>query len=445
MSNYIVKVSNADDDNKKKISGTIDIVITGPKKKAVGQLSGLPNPWTNPTTNLQVNQSEMTITGNELATSSITDDLMTDNMLVLLSTEILNVYGINLTLIKEVTTPKSSNNTELSMEQSIDNREITSPTQSKIDDIFTFNVMKDGVFMFTTNLSETIGELIIEEGFNFTDNELDESFLLEGTLESEFAGTEEELISLDGEVDAELANAIKGDDPENPDQSLTTDTYPISNDVDYNIKQIIKIAKQSGITNKFSISAMIAISKKESGIKPRSESSYAKTPAARIKKIFSKFRNYSDSEVDRIKKSPKEFFDIIYGGKYGNSSTEGFKYRGRGLNQITFKGNYQKYKELSKYDIVRNPDLLNTIDVAAKCLVEYFKNNFSKAPNDIKDRYNFKNINSFTNLTDATGAFYHANAGWGKSYSEVVADSTGGRKKAFSYVKNIYETYKDQM
>jgi hypothetical protein len=149
--------------------------------------------------------------------------------------------------------------------------------------------------------------------------------------------------------------------------------------------------------------------------------------------------------VDVIKKDAKKFFDIIYGGKYGNGKDEGFKYRGRGLNQITFKGNYQKYKTLSGYDIIKDPDLLNTVEVAAKCLVEFFKSNFNSAPKSIKNSYNFTNINSFTNLKDATGAFYHANAGWGKSYSEVVADSTGGRKKAFSYVGNLYETYKNQM
>ncbi len=190
---------------------------------------------------------------------------------------------------------------------------------------------------------------------------------------------------------------------------------------------------------------MLAISKKESGLVPKSESSYAKTAAARIKKVFSAFRKYSDSEVDTIKKKPQEFFDIIYGGKYGNAKNEGYKYRGRGLNQITFKGNYDKYKDLSGYDIIKDPDLLNTVDVAAKCLVEYFKSNFRKAPDSIKSKYNFSNINSFKNLEDATGAFYHANAGWGKSYSEVVADSTGGRKKAFGYVGNLYETYKNQM
>lgn len=270
-------------------------------------------------------------------------------------------------------------------------------------------------------------------------------------VEENYAGIDEDFIAYDNgdfvTTDSDLTNDIKGYDPENPDESLLTNSnkYPISKNVDENIKIIIKISKENGITNKFSIAAMLSISKKECGLVPQSEGSYAKSSSSRIKKIFSKMKSYSDSEVDRIKKSPKEFFDIIYGGKYGNGPTDGFKYRGRGFNQITFKSNYQKYKDSTKMDIISDPDLLNKVDVAARCLVEYFKSNFKKAPSDIKERYKFTDINSFKSLEDATGAFYHANAGWGKSYSEIIADSTGGRKKAFSYVGQLYTTYKDKM
>jgi hypothetical protein len=190
---------------------------------------------------------------------------------------------------------------------------------------------------------------------------------------------------------------------------------------------------------------MLAISKKESGLVPRSESSYFKTPASRIRQIFSAFRGLSDIEIDRIKSDARQFFNKIYGGKYGNSKDEGFKYRGRGLNQITFKGNYESYAKRTKHDISNNPDLLNDIEVAADCLASYFKRNFEKAPQSIKTRYNFTDINSFKNLNDATGAFYHANAGWGKSYEEIVADSTGGRKKSFAYVGTLYNNYNNIM
>lgn len=294
-------------------------------------------------------------------------------------------------------------------------------------------------------------ELTEEEGFIFSDDESEVESLDPEFTESQFVGSEEQLISFSDDdgtnLDIENISEIKGEDPENPDPALSTEStpFPISKDVDKNIKTIISAAKKAGITNKFAISAMLAICKKESGLVPRSEGSYAKTPVSRIKQIFSAFRGLSDSEVDRIKSDPKQFFDKIYGGRYGNASNEGFKYRGRGLNQITFKGNYKSYAARTKHDILNNPDLLNDIEVAADCLASYFKRNFEKSPPSIKTRYNFTDINSFKNLTDATGAFYHANAGWGKSYEQIVADSTGGRKKSFNYVGTLYNNYNNIM
>jgi len=325
-----------------------------------------------------------------------------------------------------------------------------------LDGEFTFNVEQEDKFIGVNNQFGTLtligaGEIkeepteMPEEDMpeNIPDDELDEEYLEDG-----FTATEEAAFILQKSefvvINSDSTNDIKGYDPEKPDEALSTNSdakYPISKDTDANIKKIIEVAKKSGITNKYSIAAMLAICKKESGFIPQNEGSYAKTSAARIKQVFSKFKKYSDAEVDRIKKNPKEFFDIIYGGRYGNAADEGYKYRGRGLNQITFKGNYEKYKGLSGYDIVKDPDLLNTIEVAAKCLAEYFKANFKNASKDIKSTYKFTDINSFKSLDDAVGAFYHANAGFGTSYNAIVADPTGGRKKAFAYAGPLSNTY----
>jgi hypothetical protein len=74
-------------------------------------------------------------------------------------------------------------------------------------------------------------------------------------------------------------------------------------------------------------------------------------------------------------------------------------------------------------------------------LLEYFKSNIKAANKTWQKQYNFTDINSFKTLDDAVGAIYHANAGWGKSYSEIVADSTGGRAKSFKYAGSLYKTY----
>jgi hypothetical protein len=90
-------------------------------------------------------------------------------------------------------------------------------------------------------------------------------------------------------------------------------------------------------------------------------------------------------------------------------------------------------------DIVNDPDLLNKVEIASIALSQYFKDRFKSIPSELKSRYNTSgNINDFKTLKDATGAVYHANAGWGKGYNEILADSTGGRKKTFERVGALY-------
>jgi putative chitinase len=327
---------------------------------------------------------------------------------------------------------------------------------------FKFNVEKTDTFIIVGGTASSAREFTIvpNNGSEFIlENEIVDVFndeeLGEEYSEGEYLGTEEDLLkfepgeSLPDGVDVESLNNLKGFDPNNPDESLSTDSsskYPVSKDKDANIKAIIKVAKEQGVKNKYTIAAILSIVSKESGFIPSGEASYSGTPAQRIRKIFgSRFKGYSDAEIDVIKKNPTKFFDIIYGGRYGNASNEGFKYRGRGFNQITFKGNYEVYAKETGLNFIKDPDLLNTVDGAAAALIAYFKRNIKKANGDIKKRYNFTDINSFSNLNDATGAIYHANAGWGKSYSEIVADSTGGRKKAFNAAGPLYNTYQSQL
>lgn len=342
----------------------------------------------------------------------------------------------------------------------------------KLQGDYNFDVKKQDTFIITSGNNGNlvalpdgslvdIGELTIISKEDPNDPEIirlltpysDEILDLDSEYTDEnFAGQEEDLVFVDsnGEIDTDVINDIKGYDPENPDDTLSTDyssKYPISKDKEKNIKELIKVAKASGITNGYTIAAILAICKKECGLVPKCEASYSGTTATKIKSIFSRFRKYTDGEVNSIKKDAKKFFDIIYSGtatekKNGNGPNEGYLFRGRGFNQLTFRGNYELLKNKTGYDIISDPDSVNKIEVASKVVVEYMKYKFEKdAGSFVKKKYNFTDINSFKTLDDAVGAVYHANAGFGKSYSEIVADSTGGRAKAFKYVGQLYDDY----
>jgi putative chitinase len=208
-----------------------------------------------------------------------------------------------------------------------------------------------------------------------------------------------------------------------------------------NAAYIVKAATDAGITNPYAISAILAIISKESELKPKSENlSYS---AKRIGQVFPSLASRASS----LANNPEALGNAAYGGKYGNAANEGYKYRGRGYNQLTFKGNYDKFGKLIGQDIVFNPDLVNTPEVAAKVSVAFFKDGINALKNNGKlSSYNATNINDFKNLSDSTLAFYHVNAGTGKDVSYVKSlqqnDSLGGFTKAKQRVESIYNGLK---
>lgn len=208
-----------------------------------------------------------------------------------------------------------------------------------------------------------------------------------------------------------------------------------------NIEALEQAMDRHGITNEFARKAILGVISKES---PRlaGEASYIDTPISRIRQVYSsKLASYSDEQIESWKKSGKERFDelfweAVYGGKFGNTSPgDGAKYRGRGFNQLTFKGNYQNLQnlyekegsKLGKINIVENPELLEKPEVAAEFAVLYFIDSF--------DRKN-KDLNNYADLESAVTDYVQANAGWG-SLTGVKAE---GLSKALAFAKSLDTT-----
>jgi len=209
-----------------------------------------------------------------------------------------------------------------------------------------------------------------------------------------------------------------------------------------NINVIKEEAKKNGITNPYSIAAILSIVSKESSFKPQSENlNYS---AERLQKVF----NLSSSRANELAGKPEAIGNAVYGGRYGNAANEGYKYRGRGYNQLTFKGNYDTYGKLIGEDLVSNPDKVNDPKTAAKVLIAFNKKGIDSLKNKGKlNSYNSTGINDFKNLEDATMAFYHITAGTGKSVDYVKGlknkDSLGGMTKALERVQDLYSYVKE--
>jgi len=219
-----------------------------------------------------------------------------------------------------------------------------------------------------------------------------------------------------------------------------------------NMKLLLNEAKKQGITNVYTRAAILAIISKESSFVPTEEKGYGTTSTARIKSVFgSKLAGMSDAEVDALKKNDRLFFNKIYGKRYGNDGyvsgtfkqewagpyedgNDGFRYRGRGFNQITFKSNYKAIGGEINKDLMSSPELLQKPEVAAAAAVAFFVRAFRKSYSSRHQQaYHSKDINGFTNITDATLAVFNANAGFGnKIYTADSSTNTGGLEKSLA-------------
>ncbi|WP_233869190.1 glycoside hydrolase family 19 protein [Paraburkholderia adhaesiva] len=85
----------------------------------------------------------------------------------------------------------------------------------------------------------------------------------------------------------------------------------------------------------------------------------------------------------------QQIANLAYGGRYGNgdaASGDGWRYRGRGLKQVTFRDNYAAAGKALGIDLVANPDLLATNDsLAARSAGWFWSTNGCNAPADRSD------------------------------------------------------------
>ncbi len=168
-----------------------------------------------------------------------------------------------------------------------------------------------------------------------------------------------------------------------------------------NINFLIDEMNTRHITDPITQIWILSVIAKESGFVPKNEHSYENTSNQEIRKIFWNRVPTSDSELTELKKNPEAFFNRVYENTVGNAWwNDGRRYRGRGYNQLTGKGNYTKYSELTGTDILHNPDTLNDPIVASKVALAFF----TKGKED-------SSFPQFTSKNDAAIYFADINAG----------------------------------
>jgi predicted chitinase/peptidoglycan hydrolase-like protein with peptidoglycan-binding domain len=260
-----------------------------------------------------------------------------------------------------------------------------------------------------------------------------------------------------------------------------------------NIKLIEKALRAEGINNPYAIIAILGVVGKESGFNNIGErGGYSKGRLPEVWGAFDK-RNYTGKE-DKITrwdladkktghnwyndlakkwatiggegKTIPELFDFLYGtpasgelgyrhpdskfnykssvykgkGKgsdrrYGNTSPgDGYKYRGGGFNQLTFKGSYENMGKEVGMDLMGGAtgSVIGNPQSAAKVTAKFFKKRFGS---DSANFYGAKDHNSFTSQDQADRSAAHANTGWGKPEPHSAIKSTKEFTPHFTFKK----------
>lgn len=123
----------------------------------------------------------------------------------------------------------------------------------------------------------------------------------------------------------------------------------------YNIKDIKETAM------------FLAQTAHESSNYKRLEENFRYTPQ-RLFDVFKKRVGSLENAKKLCLQGAEAIGNFVYGGRLGNSPDEGYKYRGRGIIQLTGKNNYKYYGDKLNIDLVNNPELAkepnNAIEIA---------------------------------------------------------------------------------
>jgi putative chitinase len=87
-----------------------------------------------------------------------------------------------------------------------------------------------------------------------------------------------------------------------------------------------------------------------------------------LRRVFGKYFP-TDAEAQEYARQPERIANRVYANRMGNgdeSSGDGWKYRGRGLIQLTGKDNYAAFSLEAKNNALQNPDLVAEPEMAVE-------------------------------------------------------------------------------
>ncbi len=141
--------------------------------------------------------------------------------------------------------------------------------------------------------------------------------------------------------------------------------------------QVIKEAIAAGITNPNELAMMLGQMAAETGKFSNLVESLRYKPEQAKKTWPKRFRD-ANHAAQILAQGPEAFAEFVYGNRrdLGNTNPgDGYRFRGRGLMQLTGRANYAAFAKWSGIDVLSNPDIVATDPrIAAKSAVFWWMN-----------------------------------------------------------------------
>lgn len=124
--------------------------------------------------------------------------------------------------------------------------------------------------------------------------------------------------------------------------------------------------------------------------------------AQALNSVFPKYFKNAGRDANLYARKPEKIANIVYANRIGNgpeSSGDGWKYRGRGLIQLTGKSNYTEFsKDFDIPDVLANPNLVSDdLTIAVKSAIWFWLKN---------------DLNKFADANDVKGCTKRINGGY---------------------------------
>ena len=206
---------------------------------------------------------------------------------------------------------------------------------------------------------------------------------------------------------------------EEPKKLLTIDELLYINNNLYKVKceeyidALNKVLPENGIDTPLRVAHFLAQVIHESG-HFRTNVENLNYSASALQSVFKKYFP-NETLANQYARQPEKIANRVYANRMGNgdeASGDGWKYRGRGLIQLTGFNNYKQCKDEMKIDIVKNPDLLLVPEYSLKSACWFWnKNNLNQYADKDDIKTITKRINGGENgLEDRTNNLKKAKA-----------------------------------